>query len=29
LNPFGLASNWCSAAFVAKLSFATNLSSIK
>jgi len=29
LNPFGLASNWCDAAFVAKLSFATNLSSIK
>ena len=29
LNPGGLGSNWCSAAFVAKLSFATNLSSIK
>ena len=29
LNPGGLASNWCDAAFVAKLSFATNLSSIK
>jgi hypothetical protein len=29
LNPTGLASNWCSAAFVAKLSFATNLSNIK
>ena len=29
LNPGGLASNWCSAAFVAKLSFATNLSNIK
>lgn len=28
-NPGGLASNWCSAAFIAKLSFATNLSSIK
>jgi Bacterial protein of unknown function (Gcw_chp) len=29
INPGGLGSNWCSAAFVAKLSFATNLSSIK
>ena len=29
LNPGGLGSNWCDAAFVAKLSFATNLSSIK
>jgi hypothetical protein len=29
LNPGGLGSNWCSAAFVAKLSFATNLSNIK
>ena len=29
LNPGGLASNWCSATFIAKLSFATNLSSIK
>jgi hypothetical protein len=28
-NPGGLGSNWCDAAFVAKLSFATNLSSIK
>ena len=28
-NPGGVASNWCSAAFIAKLSFATNLSSIK
>jgi uncharacterized protein (TIGR02001 family) len=28
-NPGGLGSNWCSAAFIAKLSFATNLSSIK
>jgi hypothetical protein len=28
-NPTGLASNWCGAAYVAKLSFATNLSSIK
>jgi uncharacterized protein (TIGR02001 family) len=28
-NPGGLASNWCSASFIAKLSFATNLSSIK
>jgi len=28
-NPFGLGSNWCDAAFVAKLSFATNLSNIK
>ncbi len=29
LNPGGLASNWCGATFIAKLSFATNLSSIK
>jgi hypothetical protein len=29
INPGGAASNWCSAAFVAKLSFATNLSNIK
>jgi hypothetical protein len=29
INPSGLGSNWCSAAFVAKLSFATNLSNIK
>ena len=29
LNPGGLGSNWCDAAFVAKLSFATNLSNIK
>jgi hypothetical protein len=29
LNPAGLGSNWCDAAFVAKLSFATNLSNIK
>jgi hypothetical protein len=29
INPGGPASNWCSAAFVAKLSFATNLSNIK
>jgi uncharacterized protein (TIGR02001 family) len=28
-NPNGLGSNWCGAAFVAKLSFATSLSSIK
>jgi Bacterial protein of unknown function (Gcw_chp) len=28
-NPGGLASNWCSAVFIAKLSFATNLSNIK
>jgi hypothetical protein len=28
-NPGGLGSNWCDAAFIAKLSFATNLSSIK
>ncbi len=28
-NPGGLASNWCSATFIAKLSFATNLSNIK
>jgi hypothetical protein len=29
LSPGGLGSNWCDAAFVAKLSFATNLSNIK
>jgi hypothetical protein len=29
INPGGPGSNWCSAAFVAKLSFATNLSNIK
>jgi hypothetical protein len=29
INPSGLGSNWCSAAFIAKLSFATNLSNIK
>jgi uncharacterized protein (TIGR02001 family) len=28
-NPGGLASNWCSATFIAKLSFATNLSGLK
>jgi len=28
-NPGGVGSNWCSAAYIAKLSFATNLSSIK
>jgi uncharacterized protein (TIGR02001 family) len=28
-NPGGVGSNWCSTAFIAKLSFATNLSSIK
>ncbi len=28
-NPGGLGSNWCGAAYVAKLSFATNLSNIK
>jgi hypothetical protein len=28
-NPGGFESNWCSATFIAKLSFATNLSSIK
>jgi uncharacterized protein (TIGR02001 family) len=28
-NPGGLGSNWCSAAFIAKLSFATNLSNLK
>ncbi len=28
-NPGGLGSNWCGAAYIAKLSFATNLSSIK
>jgi len=28
-NPDGLGSNWCSAVFIAKLSFATNLSNIK
>jgi hypothetical protein len=28
-NPGGLASNWCDATFIAKLSFATNLSNIK
>ncbi len=28
-NPGGLGSNWCSATFIAKLSFATNLSNIK
>jgi len=28
-NPGGLGSNWCDAAFIAKLSFATNLSNIK
>jgi uncharacterized protein (TIGR02001 family) len=28
-NPGGQGSNWCSAAFIAKLSFATNLSNIK
>ena len=28
-NPGGLGSNWCDATFIAKLSFATNLSSIK
>jgi uncharacterized protein (TIGR02001 family) len=29
INPSGLGSNWCSGTFIAKLSFATNLSSIK
>ncbi|HEY1982904.1 MAG TPA: TorF family putative porin [Xanthobacteraceae bacterium] len=29
INPNGLGSNWCSAAYIAKLSFATNLSGIK
>ncbi len=29
INPGGPASNWCSTAFIAKLTFATNLSSIK
>jgi len=29
INPGGPGSNWCSAAFIAKLSFATNLSNIK
>ena len=28
-NPNGLGSNWCSAAYIAKLSFATNLSGLK
>ena len=28
-NPSGLGSNWCSAAYIAKLSFATNLSGLK
>jgi uncharacterized protein (TIGR02001 family) len=28
-NPSGVSSNWCSAAYIAKLSFATNLSGIK
>jgi hypothetical protein len=28
-NPTGLGSNWCSAAYIAKLSFATNLSGLK
>jgi len=28
-NPDGLGSNWCSGAFIAKLSFATNLSGLK
>ncbi len=28
-NPTGLTSNWCSAAYIAKLSFATNLSGLK
>ena len=28
-NPNGLGSNWCSAAFIAKLSFAANLSGLK
>ena len=28
-NPGGVGSNWCSAAYIAKLSFATNLSGIK
>jgi uncharacterized protein (TIGR02001 family) len=28
-NPGGVGSNWCSAAYIAKLSFATNLSNIK
>jgi uncharacterized protein (TIGR02001 family) len=28
-NPGGVGSNWCSTAYIAKLSFATNLSSIK
>jgi len=28
-NPSGLGSNWCSAAFIGKLSFATNLSGLK
>jgi uncharacterized protein (TIGR02001 family) len=28
-NPGGLGSNWCSASFIAKLSFATNLSGLK
>ena len=29
INPSGLGSNWCSAAYIAKLSFATNLSGLK
>jgi hypothetical protein len=29
INPSGVGSDWCSATFIAKLSFATNLSSIK
>ncbi|HEX4408754.1 MAG TPA: TorF family putative porin [Xanthobacteraceae bacterium] len=29
INPGGAGSNWCSATFIAKLSFATNLSNIK
>ncbi len=28
-NPGGLGSNWCSAAYIAKLSFAVNLSGLK
>ena len=29
INTGGLGSNWCSAAYIAKLSFATNLSGLK
>jgi uncharacterized protein (TIGR02001 family) len=29
INPSGLGTNWCGAAYIAKLSFATNLSNIK